>query len=440
MNTRPSAIESYWMPFTANRDYKKKPRVITEAQGHYYVTDDGRKLYDSFSGLWTCGVGHCHPKIVEAVQKQVAKLDYSIAFQLGHDKVFELAERVTGMAPDGLDKVFFTNSGSESVDSALKIALAYHRARGEGHRTRLIGREKGYHGVNFGGMSVGGMFANRKVFGASLLPSVDHIRHTLNPEKNAFTRGQPKWGAHLADDLERLCALHDASNIAAVIVEPVPGSSGILPPPAGYLERLREICDRHGILLIFDEVITAFGRLGAPFAADRFGVTPDLITTAKGLTNGVIPMGAVLVNGKIHDALMTGPEQMIELFHGYTYSGHPVACAAGLAALDVYEEEGIFEQVRELEGHFEDAIHSLDDHPKVTDVRNLGLMGGIDLQPREGAPGMRGLEAHKKCFWEEDIVVRHSADLLQFSPFLNSRPEDITMTFEKVRKVLDSID
>jgi len=397
MNTRPSAIESYWMPFTANRDYKKKPRVITEAQGHYYVTDDGRKLYDSFSGLWTCGVGHCHPKIVEAVQKQVAKLDYSIAFQLGHDKVFELAERVTGMAPDGLDKVFFTNSGSESVDSALKIALAYHRARGEGHRTRLIGREKGYHGVNFGGMSVGGMFANRKVFGASLLPSVDHIRHTLNPEKNAFTRGQPKWGAHLADDLERLCALHDASNIAAVIVEPVPGSSGILPPPAGYLERLREICDRHGILLIFDEVITAFGRLGAPFAADRFGVTPDLITTAKGLTNGVIPMGAVLVNGKIHDALMTGPEQMIELFHGYTYSGHPVACAAGLAALDVYEEEGIFEQVRELEGHFEDAIHSLDDHPKVTDVRNLGLMGGIDLQPREGAPGMRGLEAHKSA-------------------------------------------
>lgn len=440
MSNKPSKVESYWMPFTANRDFKKNPRIITGARGHYYHTDDDRKIYDSFSGLWTCGVGHCHPKIVEAVQKQVAKLDYSIAFQMGHDKVFELAGKVTEMAPEGLNKIFFTNSGSESVDSALKIALAYHRARGEGHRTRLIGRERGYHGVNFGGMSVGGMFPNRKVFGPSLLPSVDHMRHTFNLEENAFTRGQPQWGTHLADDLERLCALHDASNIAAVIVEPVPGSSGILPPPVGYLERLREICDRHGILLIFDEVISAFGRLGAPFAADRFGVTPDLMTMAKGLTNGVIPMGAVLVQEKIHDALMNGPEQMIELFHGYTYSGHPVACAAALASLEVYEEEGTFEQARELQGHFEDAIHSLDDHPMVTDVRNFGLMGGIDLQSRDGAPGARGLEAHKKFFWEEDIVIRHSADLLQFSPFLNSRPEDITMTFETVRKVLDSID
>ena len=440
MSNSPSNVDSYWMPFTANRDFKKKPRIITGAEGHYYFTDDGRKVYDSFSGLWTCGVGHCHPKIVEAVQKQVAKLDYSIAFQMGHDKAFELAGKVTDLAPDGLENIFFTNSGSESVDSALKIALAYHRARGEGHRTRLIGRERGYHGVNFGGMSVGGMFLNRKVFGPSLLPSVDHMRHTFNLEENAYTRGQPHWGTHLADDLERLCALHDASNIAAVIVEPVPGSSGILPPPVGYLERLREICDRHDILLIFDEVITAFGRLGAPFAADRFGVTPDLMTMAKGLTNGVIPMGAVLVQEKIHDALMNGPEQMIELFHGYTYSGHPVACAAALASLEVYEEEGTFEQARELQGHFEDAIHSLDDHPMVTDVRNFGLMGGIDLQSREGAPGARGMEAHKKFFWEEDLVVRHSADLLQFSPFLNSRPEDITMTFETVRKVLDSID
>jgi beta-alanine--pyruvate transaminase len=440
MSNNPSNVDSYWMPFTANRDFKKKPRMITGAEGHYYLTDDGRRVYDSFSGLWTCGVGHCHPKIVEAVQKQVAKLDYAIAFQMGHDKVFELAGKVTDLAPDGLNNIFFTNSGSESVDSALKIALAYHRARGEGHRTRLIGRERGYHGVNFGGMSVGGMVPNRKVFGPSLLPSVDHMRHTFNLEENAYTRGQPQWGTHLADDLERLCALHDASNIAAVIVEPVPGSSGILPPPVGYLERLREICDRHGILLIFDEVISAFGRLGAPFAADRFGVTPDLMTMAKGLTNGVIPMGAVLVHEKIHDALMNGPEQMIELFHGYTYSGHPVACAAALASLEVYEEEGTFEQARELQGHFEDAIHSLDDHPKVTDVRNFGLMGGIDLQSREGAPGARGMEIHKKFFWEEDIVVRHSADLLQFSPFLNSRPEDITMTFETVRKVLDSID
>jgi beta-alanine--pyruvate transaminase len=339
-----------------------------------------------------------------------------------------------------LGKVFYTNSGSESVDSALKIALAYHRARGEGHRTRLIGRERGYHGVNFGGMSVGGMFPNRKVFSPALLPQVDHLRHTFDLEHNAFTRGQPEWGAHLADDLERLCLLHDGSNIAAVIVEPVPGSSGILPPPVGYLERLREICNAQGILLIFDEVITAFGRLGEPFAAHRFGVTPDLITTAKGLTNGAIPMGAVLVRDDIHDTLMTGPSQMIELFHGYTYSGHPVACAAGLAVLDIYEEEGTFEQARSLERHFEEALHSLADHPLVTDVRNLGLMGGVDLKPRDGEPGMRGLEIHKKCFWEEDIVVRHSADLLQFSPFLNSRPEDITMTFEKVRKVLDSID
>ena len=272
------------------------------------------------------------------------------------------------------------------------------------------------------------------------VPSVDHLPHTHNMEHNAFSMGQPQWGAHLADELERLCALHDGSNIAAVIVEPVAGSAGILPPPVGYLKRLREICDRHGILLIFDEVITAFGRLGEPFAARRFSVTPDLITTAKGLTNGVIPMGAVLAQGKIYDALMTGPEQMIELFHGYTYSGHPLACAAGLACLEIYQEEGTFQQARELEGHFEEAIHSLADHPLVTDVRNLGLMGGVDLKSREGEPGMRGLEIHKKCFWEEDMVVRHSADVLQFSPFLNSSPEDLTMTFEKVRKVLERID
>jgi beta-alanine--pyruvate transaminase len=440
MKSHTAAVDAYWMPFTANRDYKKQPRVFVSAKGHYYHTADGRTLYDAFSGLWTSGLGHCHPKIVEAVQKQVATLDYSLGFQAGSDRVFELAEKLTALGPAGFNHVFFTNSGSESADTSLKIALAYHRARGEGHRTRLIGREKGYHGVNFGGMSVGGMPANRKAFGASLLPGVDHLPHTWSPEHNAFRRGQPAWGAHLADELERLAALHDGGNIAAVIVEPVAGSAGILPPPLGYLQRLRELCDRHGILLIFDEVITAFGRVGDAFAAQRFDVTPDLINLAKGLTNGVIPMGAVMVRDAIYEAFMQGPDQAIELFHGYTYSGHPVAAAAGIAALDAYAEEGTFEQARALEPHFEDALHSLADHPLVTDVRNFGLMGGVDLAPRPGAAGARGLEVHKRCFWEEDLVVRNGMDILQFSPFLNSRPEDITMTVEKVRKVLDGLE
>ncbi|MDH3768186.1 MAG: aspartate aminotransferase family protein, partial [Gammaproteobacteria bacterium] len=423
-------IESYWLPFTANRDFKKKPRVITGASGHYYTTEDGRKIYDAFSGLWTSGVGHCHPKIVEAVQKQVAQLDYCMGFQATSDKAFQLAGSVCDMAPDGFDHCFFTNSGSEAVDSALKIALGYHRAIGDGHRTRLIGRERGYHGVNFGGISVGGMAPNRKAFSANLIPGVDHLRHTHSLEHNAFSKGQPRWGAHLADDLERLCALHDGGNIAAVIVEPVAGSTGILPPPIGYLERLREICDQHGILLIFDEVITAFGRIGSSFAAERFGVMPDIITTAKGLTNGVIPMGAVIVRDEIYEAYMQGPEQMIELFHGYTYSGHPVAAATGLAALDVYREEGSFEQSRQLEGLFEEALHSLADHKHVVDIRNFGLMGAIEMSPRPGAPGARGMEAHKTCFWEHDLVIRNGMDTLQFSPFLNSKPDDISKTFE----------
>ena len=380
-------------------------------------------------------------KIVEAVQKQVATLDYSLGFQAGSDKVFELSLRSSRpWRLKEFNKVFFTNSGSESADTSLKIALAYHRARGEGHRTRLVGREKGYHGVNFGGMSVGGMTPNRKAFGASLLPCVDHLSHTWNPEHNAFSRGQPEWGMHLADDLERLAALHDGGNIAAVIVEPVAGSAGILPPPVGYLQRLREICDKYGILLIFDEVITAFGRVGEAFGAQRLGVMPDIINMAKGLTNGVIPMGAVMVQDGIYNAFMQGPVEAIELFHGYTYSGHPVAAAAGIAALDAYVDEGTFEQARSLELHFADALHSLDDHPKVSDVRNFGLMGGIDLVARTDAPGARGLEVHKRCFWEEDLVVRNGGDILQFSPFLNSRPEDISMTFDKVRKVLDSLD
>ncbi len=440
MSTSTSNLEAYWMPFTANRDFKANPRVISGASGHYYTTDDGTKLYDMFSGLWTSGVGHCHPKIVAAVQKQVAELDYCMSFQMTNNKAIELADRVTKMAPEGINHCFFTNSGSESVDTALKIALGYHRARGEGNRTRLIGREKGYHGVNFGGMSVGGIVPNRKIFSAALIPGVDHLRHTLDIERNAFSRGLPEHGIELAEDLERLCALHDGSNIAAVIVEPVAGSAGVLPPPPGYLERLREICDQHGILLIFDEVITAFGRLAAPSGAQRFGVTPDIITCAKGLTNGVIPMGGVLVSDSVYDAFMQGPENMIEIFHGYTYSGHPVAAAAGLATMDVYDEEGIFEQAAALEQHFEDLLHSFADQKHVIDVRNFGLMGAIEMAPRKGAPGARGGEAHKKCFWDENVVVRNGMDTLQFSPFLNSNPDEMEQSFAAVRRVLDSIE
>ncbi len=434
------SLDAYWLPFTANRDFKAKPRVISGASGHYYTLDDGTRLYDTFSGLWTSGLGHCHPKIVEAVQQQVAKLDYCMTFQVTNNKAIELADRVIKMAPDGIDHCFFTNSGSESVDTALKIALGYHRARGEGNRTRLIGREKGYHGVNFGGMSVGGMVPNRKMFSAVLLPGVDHIRHTLDIEKNAFSRGLPKHGIELAEDLERLCALHDGSNIAAIIVEPIAGSAGIIPPPPGYLQRLREICDKHGILLIFDEVIAAFGRLGAPFGAQRLGVTPDIITTAKGLTNGVIPMGAVLVSSKIYDAFMQGPAHMIEMFHGYTYSGHPVAAAAGIATMKIYDEEGTFDQATALEPRFEELLHSFADHKHVIDVRNFGLMGAIDLAPRDGAAGARGSEVHKKSFWEENLIVRNGADTLQFSPFLNSNPDEMEQSFVALRRVLDSIE
>jgi len=440
MSSAISNIDAYWMPFTANRDFKSKPRVISGAAGHYYTTEQGTRLYDTFSGLWTSGLGHCHPRIVQAVQEQVAKLDYCMAFQVANNKAIELAGRVTAMAPEGIDHCFFTNSGSESVDTALKIALGYHRARGEGSRTRLIGRERGYHGVNFGGMSVGGIVPNRKAFSANLIPGVDHIRHTLDIERNAFSRGLPAHGAELADDLLGLCALHDGSNIAAVIVEPVAGSTGVIPPPVGYLERLREICDQHGILLIFDEVIAAFGRLGAAFGADRLGVIPDIITVAKGLTNGVIPMGAVLVRDSVYDAFMHGPENMIELFHGYTYSGHPVAAAAGLATMDVYEEEGTFEQALSLEQQFEDLLHSFADHKHVIDVRNFGLMGAIEMAPRDNAPGARGGEAHKKCFWEENLVIRNGMDTLQFSPFLNSNPDEMEQSFATIRRVIDTIE
>jgi beta-alanine--pyruvate transaminase len=435
----PVDLRHYWMPFTANRAFKQAPRMIEAAEGFYYTTVEGRRVLDSFSGLWTTGLGHCHPRIVQAVQEQVARLDYSAMFQVGHPGVFELAERVTNLAPRGFEHCFFVNSGSEAVETALKIALAYQRQRGEGTRTRFIGRERAYHGVNFGGMSVGGIPANRHLFSGSLLPNVSHLPHTHNLEHNAFTRGQPVWGAHLADELEDLIAFHGASNIAAVIVEPVAGSTGVLIPPVGYLEKLRDICTRHGILLIFDEVITAFGRVGAAFAAERFNVIPDIITTAKGLTNGVIPMGAVLVSPEIHESFMNGPEHAIEFFHGYTYSGHPVATAAGLAALEVYEQEDIFEQARANEKLFENAIHSIEDAPNVIDVRNFGLMGAVELAPREGAPGARGLDAHVQCF-ENGLMIRNGMDTLQFSPFLNATPEYFEQVFDILGKVLKKLD
>lgn len=432
-------LEPYWLPYTANRAFKKSPRIIDSAQGFYYQTRDGRTILDSFSGLWTTGLGHCHPKIVAAVQQQVARLDYSAAFQVSHAAAFELAERLTGLAPPGFDHVFFTNSGSEAVETALKIALAWHRVRGEGSRNKLIGRERGYHGVNFGGMSVGGIPANRKMFGNALLPNVDHLPSTHSLAHNAFSKGRPQWGSHFADELERLVALHGAENIAAVIVEPVAGSTGVLVPPPGYLERLRERCTQHGILLIFDEVITAFYRVAKPFGCQRLGVTPDLITTAKGITNGVIPMGAVLLGKNIYDDFMNGPEHAVEFFHGYTYSGHPVACAAALATLAVYEDEAIGAQTQKLEPLFEAAIHALRDARHVVDIRNFGLMGAIEMAPRPDSPGARGMEAHIKCF-EQGVMVRHTMDILQFSPFLNSTPELFEQTFSAVRKALNSLD
>lgn len=430
--------QALWLPYTANRAFWKTPRVIKAARGHYYTAEDGSQLLDAFSGLWTSGLGHCHPKIVAAVQEQVATLDYGMGFQVANDRAIALAREVAELAPAGLTRVFFTNSGSEAADTALKIALAFHRARGEGQRTRLIGRERGYHGVNFGGMSVGGIPGNRKVFSAALLPGVDHIRHTYSQGDMAYTRGQPTWGLELAEDLERLVELHDGSNIAALIVEPVAGSTGILVPPIGYLQRLREICDQYGILLIFDEVITAFGRVGAPFASTRFGVTPDIITTAKGLTNGVVPMGAVIVREEIHQALMQGPANAVELFHGYTYSGHPVAAAAGLATLQVYREEDSFARALALEPVFEEAIHALRDAPHVVDIRNFGLMGGIELAARPGEPGARGFEVFLKCF-EAGVVLRNGGDILQFSPFLDSTPAELARIFDTVRAALRAV-
>jgi beta-alanine--pyruvate transaminase len=433
----PNDLRAFWMPFTANRQFKQAPRMFVAAEGMHYTTSDGRKVLDGTAGLWCCNAGHCRPRISAAIAEQAAEMDYAPAFQMGHPKAFELANRLIGIAPEGMEHAFFTNSGSESVETALKIAIAYQRAIGQGTRTRLIGRERGYHGVNFGGISVGGIVNNRKFFG-TLLTGVDHLPHTHLPRKNAFTKGQPEHGAELADELERIVALHDASTIAAVIVEPVAGSTGVLVPPKGYLERLREICAKHGILLIFDEVITGFGRLGTPFAADRYGVMPDMITCAKGLTNGVIPMGAVLTTAAIHDAFMTGPEHLIELFHGYTYSGNPIAAAAGLATLEVYAEDGLFERAAKLAPVWEAALHSLRDCPHVADIRNEGLIGAVELAPIAGAPSKRAFQAFLDAY-DAGILIRTTGDIIAMSPPLIISEAQIDELIGGLRGVLERL-
>ncbi|VVD65847.1 aspartate aminotransferase family protein [Pandoraea terrigena] len=409
-------MTAFWMPFTNNRQFKSSPRLLVKAEGMYYTSSDNRRILDGTAGLWCVNAGHCRTEIVEAIRQQAGEMDFAPTFQMGHPKAFEAASKIAAITPQGLDRIFFTNSGSESVDTALKIALAYHRARGEGQRTRLIGRERGYHGVGFGGISVGGISPNRKAYSGQLLPAVDHLPHTLNIKETAFSKGQPAWGAHLADELERLVTLHDASTIAAVIVEPLAGSTGVLVPPHGYLQKLREICDKHGILLIFDEVITGLGRLGKPFAAQYFGVTPDIMTMAKGVNNAAVPMGAVAVKTGVYDTIVdAGNAGAIEFFHGYTYSGHPLAAAAACAALDLYQNEGLFERAATLAPHFEKAIHGLRDLPNVIDIRNLGMVGGIELSNRDGKPGARAHEIFVKCF-EKGALVRYTGDILAFSP------------------------
>ena len=422
------------MPFTANRQFKAEPRMLVAAEGMYYRSDDDRLILDGTAGLWCVNAGHGRARIADAVSNQLLTLDFAPGFQMGHPLAFAFAERLAEIAPGGLDRIFFTGSGSESVDTALKIALAYQRAAGQATRTRLIGRERGYHGVGFGGISVGGIVNNRRAF-ATHLPGVDHIRHTHDLAANAFSTGQPEHGAELADDLERLVALHGAETIAAVIVEPVAGSTGVLIPPKGYLERIRAICDRHGILLIFDEVITGFGRLGAPFAADYFGVIPDLMATAKGITNGAVPMGAVFASRKVHEALMHGPPGQIELFHGYTYSGHPVACAAGLATLDIYRDEGLLTRGAELAGHFADAMHALRGEPHVIDVRTIGLVAGVELAARDQAVGTRGYDVFVDCF-RSGLLTRVTGDTLALSPPLIVEHDQIDVMSARIRDAI----
>ena len=435
--SRPDSMSSFWMPFTNNRDYKTNPRLLVSAEDMYYKDVDGNSILDGTAGLWCVPCGHAQPRITAAIREMAGQLDFAPTFQMGHPAAFNLAEKLMDYTGHRFGHVFYTNSGSEAVDTALKMALAYHKARGEGGRTRLIGRERGYHGVGFGGISVGGIGGNRRTFGP-LLPGVDHLPHTHNLEKNAFTRGEPEYGAHLADDLERIIALHDVSTIAAVIVEPVAGSTGVLIPPKGYLKRLRELCTKHGILLIFDEVITGFGRLGTPFAFDYFDVEPDMVTVAKGLTNAAVPMGAVFTKKHIHDAFMDGPAD-IELFHGYTYSGHPLACAAALATLEVFEEQKILDNAVAMQDYWADAVHSLKGLPHVIDIRTIGLIAGIELQPIEGKPGARAFGAFKQAF-ADGVLTRTTGDIIALSPPLVLEKKHIDELFGKLATVLKNLD
>jgi beta-alanine--pyruvate transaminase len=434
----PNDLEAWWLPFTANRAFKQRPRLVTRAKDMHYYTADGRAVLDGAAGLWCCNAGHNREPIVAAIQRQAEELDFAPSFQFGHPKAFALASRIAALAPGDLDHVFFCNSGSEAVDTALKIALAYWNISGQGQRTRLIGRERGYHGVGFGGISVGGIVPNRKFFG-TLLAGVDHLPHTYNRAEQAFSKGEPDWGAHLADDLDRIVALHDASTIAAVIVEPMAGSTGVLPPPKGYLQRLRQLCDKHGLLLIFDEVITGFGRLGYAFAAERYGVVPDMITFAKAVNSGTVPMAGVIVRKGIHDAFMKGPEHTIELFHGYTYSAHPLACASALAAQDLYRDERLFERARGLEPAWADAVMTLKGLPNVLDIRTLGLVAAIDLASRPDAVGQRGFEAMERAFADIGIMFRVTGDTIALTPPLIISEDQIGEIVDKVGRAIKAV-
>lgn len=438
MTAHKRSMDSFWMPFTGNRSFKQNPRLVERADGMYYYTPDGRQILDMVAGLWCCNAGHGHPKIVKAIQDQAAEMDYAPHFNFGHNAAFDVAEQLTALTPENMNHVFFTNSGSESVDTALKIALAYQRERGKASKTRLIGRERGYHGVGFGGISVGGISANRMQFSASMIPGVDHLPHTHLIDQNAYSRGLPEHGAELADELENIIMLHHASNVAAVIVEPVAGSAGVLIPPKGYLKRLREICDKHDILLIFDEVITGFGRLGSNFATQAFDVVPDIMTTAKGLTSGTVPMGAVFVADKIYDEFMSKPGAAIELFHGYTYSAHPLAVAACKATQDVYTEEGMFQRAADMAPLFEDALHSIKGEPHVIDIRNYGLMGAVELQPIEGQPGARGMALMQKLF-AAGLMARVTGDTIAFSPPLIVEESHLQQTVDTFKDQLKTL-